>query len=251
MVLGGMLVYPASMARDVVRFYRDFMPDAPDALGTGLVFMTAPPLDAADATHREPVVGVVCCYTGAVAEGYEVLGPLRSFGSPMLDLVQPMTYVALQQLNDDRNPPGRPNYWSGDFLAELPDEAIDRLVQRATAPVSTHSQVLLTYAGGAVARMPAESTAFADRRTPWAIHYLSMWDDPADTDLNIAYTKTIAAAMRPWTTGRVYLNTIGDEGHARIVSAFGAEKYARLAALKKTWDPSNVFHHNQNIQPAD
>lgn len=250
-VLGGMLVYPASMARDVVRFYRDFMPTAPDALGTGLAFVTAPPLDDVAATHREPVVCVICCYTGSVAEGGEVLRPLRSFGPPMHDLVQPMPYVTLQQLSDDHNPPGRPNYWSGDFLAELPDEAIDRLVLRATAPVSPLSRILLTYGGGAVARVAAESTPFADRRTPWAIHYLSMWNDPADTDLNIAYTKTIAAAMRPWTTGRVYLNTIGDEGHGRIVSAFGPERYARLAALKKTWDPTNVFRHNHNIPPAD
>jgi hypothetical protein len=78
-----------------------------------------------------------------------------------------------------------------------------------------------------------------------------MWADPADTDRNVAYTRALSAAMKPWASGRVYLNFIGDEGHGRVVAAFGTENYSRLAALKKTWDPTNVFRHNQNIPPAD
>ncbi len=92
--------------------------------------------------------------------------------------------------------------------------------------------------------------AFGQRSAPWNVHYLSMWDDPADTEANIAYTRAIASAMKPWTTGRVYLNFIGDEGSGRVEAAFGPEKFARLQALKDEWDPTNLFRHNQNIPPS-
>ena len=92
--------------------------------------------------------------------------------------------------------------------------------------------------------------AFGQRTAPWNIHYLSMWPDPNANDENIAYTRAIASAMKPWTTGRAYLNFIGDEGTGRVEAAFGPEKYARLQALKDTWDPTNLFRHNQNIPPS-
>jgi len=252
-VLGGMLVYPASIAGDVVRFYRDFMATAPDALGTGLTFFTAPPADYVPVPVRgHPVVGIICCYTGSPADGEEAVRPLREFGPPpAIDMIQPMPYVAVQQLLDAGNPSGLQNYWSADFLAELPDEAVDTLVALATKPVSALSQIVLVAGGGAVARVPSSATALGERTAPWNIRYLSLWADLAATERNIAYTKSISASMKPWTTGRVYLNYIGDEGHGRVAAAFGPEKYARLAALKKVWDPTNVFRHNQNIPPAE
>lgn len=135
-VLGGMLVYPAAMAGDVVRYYRDFMATAPDALGTGLAFLTAPPADfVPEPMHGHPVVGIICCYTGSIEAGEAAMRPLREFGPPGIDLIQPMPYVEVQKLLDDGNPSGIQNYWSADFLAELPDEAVDTLVAHATMPV--------------------------------------------------------------------------------------------------------------------
>ena len=110
--------------------------------------------------------------------------------------------------------------------------------------------MLLVPGGGAIARVPEDDTAFGQRTAPWNTHFLSMWADPADTERNIAYTRGIADAMKPWTTGRAYLNFIGEEGTARVEAAFGPEKYKRLQALKKEWDPDNFFSHNQNITPA-
>ena len=101
-----------------------------------------------------------------------------------------------------------------------------------------------------MARVDDAATAFGQRNAPWNVHYLSMWADPADTDRNIAHTRALAAAMKPWTTGRVYLNYIGDEGVGRVEAAFGPEKYQKLQAIKQKWDPTNLFRHNQNIQPA-
>jgi Berberine and berberine like len=198
----------------------------------------------------QPVVGCVVCYCGDTAEGEEVMRPLREFGPPAIDMVQPMPYLAVQGLLEPANPKGVQNYWTADFLAELPDEAVDVLVEHATNPVSPLSQMLLIPGGGALARVDEEATAFGQRTAPWNIHYLSMWADPADTEENIAYTRAIASAMKPWTTGRAYLNFIGDEGIGRVEAAFGTEKYERLQALKDEWDPENLFRHNQNIPPT-
>lgn len=250
-VLGGMLLYPAEAATEVVRFYRDFMEVAPDEVGTGLAFITAPPEEfIPEPVRGQPVVGVVCCYAGPVEEGEEALRPLRELPALGVDLVQPMPYVAVQQLLDAAIPKGMQNYWTADFFSGLPDEAVDTLVRHATTPVSPFTQILLIPGGGAIARIDDDAMAFGQRRSPWNIHYLSVWPDPADTEENIAYTRTIATAMKPWTTGRAYLNFIGDEGPGRVEAAFGAEKYARLATLKRAWDPTNLFRHNQNIAPA-
>ena len=124
------------------------------------------------------------------------------------------------------------------------------LVEHATAPVSPLTQVILVPGGGAPSRVDEEATAFGQRTAPWNIHFLSMWPDPADTERNIAYTRAIAAAMKPWTTGRIYLNYIGDEGADRVEASFGEQKFNRLRELKQKWDPHNLFSHNQNIPPA-
>jgi FAD/FMN-containing dehydrogenase len=250
-VLGGMLIYPAAAAGELVRFYRDFVLGAPDEVGTGLAFITAPPLDFVPEPARgKPVVGVVVCYAGPVEEGEERMRPLREFGPPAVDMVQPMPYVAVQQLLDPPNQKGMQNYWTADFLADLPDEAVDVLVEHATNPVSPLTQIILVPGGGAIARVDEDATAFGQRTAPWNIHYLSMWPDPAANEENIAYTRGLATAMKPWTTGRAYLNFIGDEGIGRVEAAFGTEKYRRLQALKDEWDPENLFRHNQNIPPT-
>jgi FAD/FMN-containing dehydrogenase len=250
-VLGGMLMYPAAMAGELVRFWRDFMRDAPDEVGSGVAFITAPPMDfVPEPVRGQPVVGVVVCYAGDPEAGARVLAPLLEFGPPAINLVQPMPYVAVQQLVEPGTPKGLRNYWSADFLAELPDDGVDTLVAHATAPRSPLSQVMLVAGGGAIARVPEDATAFGQRTAPFNVHFLSLWADPADDDANIEHTRTMAAAMKPWGTGRVYLNFIGDEGPGRVESAYGPEKFSRLQQLKRIWDPENVFRHNQNIPPA-
>ncbi len=250
-VLGGLLAWPAPMAGDVVRFWRDFITSAPDEVGGALAFITAPPADfVPEPVRGHPIVGCVVCYAGDPDEGARVMAPLREFGPPPLDLLGPMPYTAVQDLITEANPHGRRNYWSADFLAELPDEAIDTFVEHTNNPVSPFSQMLIIAGGGAIARVPEDATAFGERKAPFNTHFLSMWESEADDEKNIAYTRTIAAAMKPWTTGRAYLNFIGDEGLHRIESSFGEKKYARLQALKAEWDPDNLFCHNQNIKPA-
>ena len=250
-VLGGMLMWPAHMAGDVVRFYRGFMADAPDELGSALAFITAPPAPfVPEPVRGQPIVGIIVCYAGPVDEGEEALRPLREFGPPGVDMVEPMPYLAVQRMIDEGSPAGLQNYWSADFLAELPDEAVDVLVEFGTHPVSPLTQVLLVPGGGAIARVDENATAFGQRDAPWNTHFISVWPDPADNERNIAYTRALATAMKPFTTGRAYLNFIGDEGLGRVEAAYGPERYARLQAIKATWDPENLFRHNQNIPPA-
>jgi FAD/FMN-containing dehydrogenase len=251
-VLGGLLMYPASMARKLLRFWRDFMIDAPDAVGSGVAFITAPPAEfVPEPVRGQPVVGVVLCYAGDPEDGARDLAPLLEFGPPAVNLVQPMPYLAVQQLLDQANPKGVRNYWSADFLADLPEAAIETLVTHATHPRSPMTQVILVAGGGAIARVPEDETPLGQRTAPWNIHYLSMWPDAEDDDVNIRHGRSLAGAMKPWTTGRVYLNYIGDEGRGRVEAAYGPEKYARLQQIKRIWDPTNVFRHNQNITPAD
>ena len=252
MMLAGLLVYPAPMAADVAKHWRDFMSTASNEVASGLAFITAPPLDFVPEPARgQPVLGVVVLYVGDIDEGRQVLAPLLEYGPPAVNLVQPMPYVAVQQLIDEANPPGRLNYWTADFLAELPDKAIDELVELAARPVSPFTQLLLVAGGGAIAEVDDNATAFGQRDAPWNVHWLSAWEDEADSERNIAYTREVAAAMKPWTTGKVYLNYIGEEGSERVASSFGPEKYARLRQIKKVWDPTNLFSQNQNIPPAD
>ena len=250
-VFGGMLMYPAPMGAAVLRNFRDFMGDAPDEVGGGVAFITAPPIEMVPEPARgKPAVGVIVAYTGPLEEAEAVLAPLLTFGPPAFAQAGPMPYLALQRMLDDANPHGMQNYWTADFFDELPDEAVDTLVGLATSPVSPLSQVIIVPGGGAIARVPEDATAFGERQASFNIHYLSMWPDPADTEANIAHTRTVATALKPWTTGAVYLNFIGDEGRERIESAFGEAKLARLRAIKAEWDPDNLFRHNQNIAPA-
>jgi FAD/FMN-containing dehydrogenase len=118
-------------------------------------------------------------------------------------------------------------------------------------PASPLTQIIVVPGGGAIARVPDDATALIQRSAPWNLHYLSMWEpDPSQDDRNITWTRALVAAMKPFTSGKVYLNFIGDEGLHRVESAYGAETYQRLREIKKVWDPDNVFRHNQNIPPA-
>jgi FAD/FMN-containing dehydrogenase len=250
-LLAGQLMYPAPMAGELVRFYRDFILGAPDEVCGGMAFITAPPEEfVPEPVRGQPVVGVVVVYAGDPQEGEEAIRPLREFGPPGLDMVQPMPYVAVQQMIDAPNQSGRLNYWNADFYSELPDKAIDTFVAGATKPVSPFSQVLVIPGGGAITRVPDDATAFGQRDAQWNCHYLSMWEDPAETERNITYTRGLSGAMKPWATGRAYLNFLGDEGLQRVEAAYGPEKFARLQALKDKWDPTNLFRHNQNIPPS-
>ena len=250
-VMAGLLVYPAPMAAAVLRNFDDVMAHAPDAVGSGVAMLTAPHADfVPEPVRGQPVIGVVAAYAGPVDEAEEALRPLREFGPPALDMVEPIPYVVLQQLFDADYPPGMRHYWTGDFLTGLPDEAIDVLCRFHLSKPSPGTEILLLPDGGASARVPAGSMAMEPQDAPFNIHITSMWEDPADDGANIAWTRELSAALKPFTTGRVYVNFIGDEGQERVIASFGAEGYRRMQEIKDLYDPGNLFRTSQNVKPS-
>jgi FAD/FMN-containing dehydrogenase len=250
-VLGGMLMYPAPMAAAVLNNFRDVMASAPDEVGGGVALITAPPEEfVPEPVRGQPVVGVIVCYAGSVEDGEEAMRPLREFGPPAMDMVQPMPYLAVQRLIDPGNQKGMRNYWTAEFLTGVPDAAIETICRYHLSKPSPLTQIVLMPGGGAVARVADDRMAIGQRQAPFNIHILSMWTDSADDEANIVWTKEFGAAMKPFATGRVYLNFIGDEGEDRVKAAFGPETYARLQKLKERYDAGNLFRLNQNIRPA-
>ncbi len=249
-VFGGMLVWPAFMATDVLRGYRDFVSNAPDEVGSGLAFLCAPPEEFVPPEFvGQPIVAIICCYAGPVEDGEKAYAPLLAL-DPVMNLTQPMPYVAVQALIDNGNQKGNLNYWNADFLDDLPDKAVDALCEVATQPVSVLSAVIMIPGGGELSRVDDNAMAFGQRNAPWNIHILGQWEDEVDTEKNIEHVRAVHESVMPWSTGRAYLNFIGDEGPGRVEAAFGPEKFAKLRELKKKWDPANLFRHNQNIPPA-
>ena len=183
---------PPRRRRSCCRFYREFMRNAPDEVGCGLAFITAPPEEfVPEPVRGQPVIGDRVLLRGPDRGRRGRAQAAARLRSPGLDLVQPMPYVAVQQLLDPAAPKGMQNYWTADFYDDLPDEAVDILVERGTHPVSPLTQIIMVPGGGAIARVDEDATAFGQRNAAWNIHYLSMWPDPADTEKNIAYTTRI------------------------------------------------------------
>ena len=250
LLYGGLLMFPGFRAGEVMKAYRDFVAKAPDEVGSGLAFLTAPPEEFVPEPARgQPCVGVVVCYNGDPARGPEAYAPLLEL-DPAVAMVDVMPYVAIQSLLVPGNPKGRLNYWTADFYDDLTDEAVDVLAGIAGQPSSPFNQIIVCPGGGAIARIDDDATAFGSRQAAFNIHYLGMWEDPSSTQDNIDYIKRLSTAMKPWSTGRAYLNFLGDEGLSRVEAGFGPEKFARMQQIKAEWDPDNVFHHNQNIPPA-
>ena len=253
-VAGGMLLYPRSQAREIIHAYRDFIADAPDEVGGGLALITAPPEEFVPEEMRgQPAVGIVYCYVGPPEDGVEALRPLRESTSPVLDMVQPMPYAALQQMLDGGNPTGIREYFKIDWLRELPDEAIEVVLEQAEGIPAPFGQIILSPMGGALARTDNSALALSVPDAPWAYFCLTMWMDPGEDDGNVAWTRGFAEAMSPFALEQqaALPNFIEpDEGIARLRESYGEDKYQRLVELKGKWDPDNAFRLNQNIAPA-
>jgi FAD/FMN-containing dehydrogenase len=240
-VFGGMIVHARDHARDVIRHYRDFMTSAPEELTAYAALITTP--------DGHPAVAVIACYCGDPAQGKLVLRPLREFGSPLMDAVQPMPFPAIQKLLDGAFPDGTQNYWKSDFVREMSDEVIDLIVTHANRMKSPLSAVVIEYYGGAAGRIGISQTAFAQRQAEYDIRFMAQWTDLTEKEVHVAWARDMADALRPHASGGHLLNFLGEESPDMIQAAFGPN-YARLAQVKKKYDPTNFFSINQNIKPA-
>jgi len=252
LVAAGLLMYPRAQAGEVIRNYRDFIAGASEAVAGGVALLTAPPEPfVPDEVRGQPAVGIVYCYVGDPEEGMRAAEPLRAFGAPVLNMIQPMPYAVVQQMLDAGSPRGVREYFKVDSLTDLSDAAIDTVVAHAEQLPAPFGQLILGPTGGALGRTDRDAMALPIDDGAWTYFCLSMWMDLSEDERNIAWARGFHEAMRPFAVGTTTPNFIEpDEGLARLRASYGEEKYARLQALKQRWDPANVFRLNQNIAPA-
>jgi FAD/FMN-containing dehydrogenase len=248
-VYGGLLGFGWDRALPVLRAYRDFIEAAPDEVCGGVALATLPPEPFLPESLRgQWSLLVVVLYAGDPADGERAFAPLLAL-EPELPMTQPMPYVDLQGLLEAANPPGRRNYWKADMYPELPDAAMEALVQAAGKPRSPFTAVLVQPFGGHIASVPDDATAMGWRGAKWSLHVLGAWEDAREDEAQIAWVRSLASALGPWAQKGGYLNYLMDEGEGRVRDSFGAH-YARMVALKTRYDPTNFFCHNQNIRPG-
>lgn len=241
-VLGGMVIHPFERAAAVLRFYREFSASQPDELTTWAVILTAPDGNLA--------VALVTCFAGPVEEGEKAVEPLRRFGPPVADTIAPISWVAMQQIVTESFPPGRQNYWKSALTNTISDQVIETIVDYVGRVPSPHTFVGFVDCHGAYSRVGKTETAYYHRDLQYDFLILSVWLDPAEAERNIVWTRDFFEAMRPHLSSAYYVNDLGeDEGEQAVRGAYGGN-YDRLAALKKKYDPTNLFRMNQNIRPA-
>lgn len=240
LLLAGSVLHSYNDAREALRFYHAYASTAPDELSLDASLVTTP--------SGERFCSLSACYIGPLDEAERVLKPLRAFGTPVEDVIAPTAYLQVQSAGDSIFPRGRRYYWKAQFMREISNEAIDVLLATyATAP--SESLVVFQQVGGAISRVPIVDTPYANRDALYDCFPISIWDNPADDAAHIQWARALWDAMRPFSTGGVYANNLGDEGVDRVHAAYG-ENYPRLVAAKNKYDPSNFFRLNQNIRPT-
>ncbi len=240
-VLAGALTFPWAAARDVLGHHHAFMATAPDEL-TSVVSLGLDPAGS-------PAVTVLVCWSGDLAAGERVLRPLRSFGPPLGDSIGVLPYLDWQQAPDPGYPRGRRHYWKSGYLRRLTDAALDALLAIPPTIPTPATAIGLQGMRGAAARVPVDATAFPHRAEQYDLLILAQWDERARTDEHVGWARAAFDTLRPHLEDAVYVNNLGREGPDRVRSAYGPN-HARLAALKRTYDPANVFRLNQNVPPA-
>ncbi|WP_328428701.1 FAD-binding oxidoreductase [Streptomyces sp. NBC_00443] len=242
-----LVLYLPESGPEVVRTYRELITLAPDEASGGVLYLTGPPEEFVP-PH---LVGTILCGALLTYAGPEE--DMRKLAEPLLalphesEIVGAMPYADVQCMLDD--PPGMRNYWSAEYLTSAPDTYLDAFCARGEAMPATGSIHVLFPLGGAIAAGPPEYPV-PYRDAPWAVHPFAIWEDPADDERCVQWVRDVRADARPWSTGAVYLNFIGDEGAERVVAGVGAENTRRLAELKRRYDPDNVFRFNHNIRPT-
>ena len=244
-VVAGLVAHPFAAARDVLRFYRDFTSKLPDELTVFAGLLHAP-----DGSGTK-LAGILACHAGGLESGAAAVAPIKSFGKPLMDVIGPMPYPAVNTMVDGGFPKGALNYWKSNFLTALPDAAFDTMIDRFAAAASPMSALLLEHFHGAATRVGATDTAFPHRAVGYNFLAVGEWMDPADSKANVAWTRQAYDAMAShFAHGRYvnYLNAeeVGDGG--AVEAAFGPN-VKRLRDVKRRYDPDNVFHLNQNIRP--
>jgi FAD/FMN-containing dehydrogenase len=248
-VFSGLLVFLRSEAAAVLRKYRAFVAAAPEELSVWIVMRQAPPLPFLPLeVHGQDVLVLALCYLGGEESGRALIAPLAEFGTLLGQHVGMQPFTAWQQAFDPLLTPGARNYWKSHNFLELKDGLLDTLMKFAAELPSPHCEIFVGQLGGQTTRVPADATAFGNRDANFVMNAHGRWDSPAEDQAGIAWARELYRATLPFATGGAYSNFLTADETDRVKAAFGSN-YARLARVKKTYDPGNFFRLNQNIQP--
>jgi FAD/FMN-containing dehydrogenase len=249
-IYGGPMFFELDQAGDLLRFYREFIADAPEELGCFPAYQIAPPLPfIPEDRHGEPLIAMVTCWAGDLDAGEKALQPIRDLAPRVAEFVGVMPYPALNSAFDALVPPGLQHYWKANFVTELTDDAIAAHLEHGPKIPVVNSTMHIYPINGAAQRVAPDSTAFAYRDATFATVIAGMWPDPADNEANTAWVKDYYAATAPHSEEGGYVNFMAEDDQSRIRANYRGN-YDRLAETKRRYDPDNLFRHNQNIRPA-
>ena len=240
-MLAGLIAYPLLQAPQVLRGLHEVMSSAPDELMVTGALLTTP--------EGHKAVVVVPCYVGDPAEGERVIAPLKKLGTVAMEKVGVMPYTVVQKLFDESAVPGRRFYLRSNYLETIGDTLIETLTGCFAATPSPLNAIVIPSVGGAVSRVAPEATAYYHRQAPYVMSLVNCWLDPSEDQPNIEWVRTTWTALTPHLPRRVYVNELQEEGADRVRDAYGPA-FSRLAAIKRQYDPDNIFRLNQNIPPA-
>ena len=249
-VVAGPMFWELDKTVDILKWYREFILNAPEDLNGFFAFASVPPAPMfPEELHLQKVAAVVWCWTGPEEGAADALAEARSQPGLLMDGVQPMPLPALQSAFDELYPPGDQWYWRADFVESIPDEAIEKHAEFGAKMPTWKCTMHLYPIDGAAHGVGPTDTAWAYRNANWGSVFAGVDSDPASVDAIGAWSRDYHEALHPFSAGGAYVNMMMEEGQDRVEAAYG-ENYARLAQIKAKYDPDNVFHVNQNIKPA-
>jgi FAD/FMN-containing dehydrogenase len=241
-VLAGLMLHPRDRATELIAFHTEFLKDSPDELDTTIGFLNSP--------NGAPLIGIVAVYAGVLGDGERALAPLRKFGPPVADMIQPVPYTAVQSMLDNAVPTGDRYYWKSNFVKDFSPALGKVLSDDTSAMPSPYSMILLFEIKGEIRRVPKDAMAFDHRDANFEMSIIARWKDPAADEVNIRWARDAWTAAQPYVTSAVYANHMtAEEGPERIRAAYGGTKCDKLATLKTKFDPGNLFRLNHNILP--
>jgi len=250
-IVGGVVAWPASEAPKVLELYRTMAEAAPPELTLVALMRPAPPAPwLPKEMHGQPMVALLACHSGPPEEGEKAVAAIKTFGTPVGDVLVRRPYAQLQSLLDGTQPKGRRYYWKSEYLPGVEPELCDGVMAHAAKICSPHSSMILFQIGGALNGLPEDHSPVANRDARYVLNIGGAWDQAADDEANIAWARNAWNDLKTFSTGGTYINFLTqDEGPERIEAAIG-KSLGRLAEVKAKWDPENVFRTNRNIEPA-
>jgi hypothetical protein len=248
-VHAGPMLWEMDQTEQILQWYREFLPQAPDEMNGFFAFLTVPPAPPfPEHLHMRKMCGIVWCYCGGPRQAKKAFQPVRELPKPAFEHVGPAPYPAVQSMFDPLYPPGLQWYWKADFVNELPDAAVRLHHQHGAQLPTMHSTMHLYPIDGAASRVGKQETAWSYRDAKWAEVIVGVDPDPGNKDRLVEWARAYWDALHPHSAGGAYVNFMMDEGEDRIKATY-RDSYEQLAAIKGKYDPDNFFRVNQNIRP--